>query len=228
MATVVGSTASNFPQTSNNDTVDAIVDEIADYEGAKTRTAMQNKARACLRRTTREFNRMNWSFNRVTTDIDLENDEVSGTVGEYAIPADFKVGLRSQMVDSNSKTRETVEWVEWRDWARYVPDQSTTGSMPLAYTARNIHQVGRIIVDPPPATVLTYPTMRMFYFRRIIMPAGNEVFNVPEEFQEAIVQRAIYHFISKVRNFREARDAGISAGPMDLSMIEVYRDWGDK
>ena len=72
-----------------------------------------------------------------------------------------------------------------------------------------------------------FKAIYLFYFRRILMPADNEVFNVPMEFQEAIVQRAIYHFISKVRNFREARDAGLSASGHHQQMIENYRDWAD-
>ena len=226
MTTVVGTTASNYPQTSNNDTVSAILEEIAEYEGGGSRDAIINRARRCLRRATREFNAMVWKFNRITEDITL-SAEVSGTVGEYDLAANFYRPLRAQMVDSDDKTRETVEWIEWRDWARYVPDQSTTGSMPLAYTARNIHLVGRVIVDPPPATTLTYPTMRLFYFRRIAFPADNEVFNVPAEFQDALVQRAIFHFISKVRSFREATIAGQSASGIHQQMIEVYRDWED-
>lgn len=229
MNTVVATISSNFPQTSQNSSVSEILDEIADYEGGKTRPETIERARKTLRRVTQKLNGMSWRFNRVETDFDIDTDVVSGTTNEYTLPADFYKPRRMQLVDSSSPadTREYVPYVDWDDWARERAAQNRTGSRPLMYTTDNIHETGRMFIDPPKATTLTYPTMRLFYFRRIIFPADNAVFNVPQEFEQAIVGIAVADFIAKVRNFREARAAKEDSGFSHQRMIDIYRDFSE-
>ena len=216
--------SSNFPQTSKNRNRGDLKDEIADYSGGGDRGDVLLQAGRSLNQSIREFNSRAWNFNRVTEDLTLASP-VSGTVAEYLLNEAFRNPIVAQTVDSNSKTRCVVRWVPWRVWAAEIPDQSATGSIPLAYTARNIHEVGRVIVDPPPATVLTYPTMRVFFHREITCPtADGSIINVPSAVEEAILQKAVALFISKKRSFRDARDAFQMA---EILRTRVERDWGD-
>lgn len=201
-----------------------MMDELASFTGGKTRTDTLDRAREAIFEEIRSFNSWSWTFNRVTEDITLT---ANGSTPDYALKADWRNPLRAQMVDSNNKTRDDVGWVEWGDWVSMLPDQSTTGSIPLLYTARNIHETGLITVDPVPATTLTYPTLRLFYHRRILCPEDNAVINVPTEVEQAIFDGAIWRFLRKMKTFREAREA---LAPSILSMQAItqeYRDYGD-
>jgi hypothetical protein len=132
------------------------------------------------------------------------------------------------MVDSNSATREDVSWIPWSVWVSDYPDQSNTGSIPLVYTARNIHQTGQVTVDPVPASSLTYPTLRLFYHRRIVFPtSGNSVLNVPEEVEQAIFEDAVWLYLRKVKTFREARDARAEALLSKSAIMFEYLDFED-
>ena len=108
------------------------------------------------------------------------------------------------------------------------PDQSSTGSIPLLYTAINIHETGQLTVDPVPAATLTYPTLRLFYHRRIEAPSGGgDVLEVPEEVEQAIFDEAIWRFLRKMKTFREAREAQASAIVSRAQLSQEYRDFED-
>lgn len=224
MARYAGSAAasSNFPQTSKGRVISAMMDELASFTGGKTRTDTLDRAREAIFEEIRSYNAWSWTFNRITEDITLVAAQA-----DYSLAANWRNSLRAQMVDSSGNTREDVDWIEWGDWVSTRPDQSTTGSMPLLYTARNIHETGQITVDPVPASSLTYPTLRLFYHRRILCPGDNAVINVPTEVEQAIFDGAIWRFLRKMKTFREAREA---LAPAILSMQTItqeYRDYGD-
>ena len=214
--------ASNFPQTSKNRPVSSIIEELASFTGGQSREDIPVRAREALFEEIRSYNSWKWTFNRVKEDLTL----VASTA-DYTLSQDFRSPLRGQMVDSSSKTRCEVSWIDWSDWASEVPDQSSTGSMPLLYTARNIHENGLVTVDPVPASTLTYPTLRLFYHRRILCPADNEVINVPTEVEQAIFDGAIWRFLRKIGTFRDAREALASALLSKAQITQEYRDYED-
>ena len=218
-----GTTAATFPQTSNNRSLDGMVSELAQYSGGEDRADVQDKARASILAAIREFNQVYWAFNLVTQDHTL----VAGTAN-YTLNSQFARQHRAQMVDSNSKTSEEVEWIPWELWASKYPDQSSTGSMPLYYTARNLHETGQITIDPVPAATLTYPTLRIFYFRWIDSPSsGSDKIECPSVVEAAIFDTAIYKFLSKVKGFRESRDAMGSALLSRAAVEREYRAFED-
>jgi len=215
-----GSTQTSFPQVSDNRSLGALVTELAQYSGGENRDDVQAKARASIFAAIRQFNQVYWTFNRLSQDLTL----VASTA-TYTLNSRFARQHRAQMVDSSSKTREDVGWIPWELWVSSFPDQSTTGSMPLFYTAHNTHETGLITVDPVPASSLTYPTLRIFYFRWIALPSGdNDSIDCPSVVEQAIFDMAVFIFLSKVRGFRESRE---SLGQALLSRAAVEREYRD-
>jgi len=227
MPTTTAVVAASFPQTDGNRKVSQIIEEIAGYIGGKDRGDIKNSAREELFGSIREFNGFLWEFNRLSDDLTLANP-VSGTDAEYNLSANFYRPVLAQMVDSaspNPQTRDLVSWIDWKEWAKRFPWQNTTGSVPIFYTARNIHELGRVIIDPPPASTLTYPTMRVFYFRRIFLPADTAVINVPQEFEESLVLSAAARLVLKRKG--RARELTDNARIHKQRMIDEYRDFQD-
>ena len=223
MPSYAGTAASNFPQTSKNRTLDSLKKELASFIDGDARDKNLDKAQQAIFEEIRSFNSWAWKFNRVTEDITL----VAATA-DYTLKQDWRNPLRAQMVDSSGNTRTDVDWIDWSEWVSFLPDQSTTGSMPLNYTARNIHETGQITVDPVPASTLTYPTLRLFYHRRILCPAtGGTPINVPTEVEQAIFDGAIWRFLRKVKSFRDAREALGSALIAKAEITQEYRDFED-
>jgi len=223
MPRYAGSTSSTFPQTSKNRTLDELEAELADFTGGKLRDDIKDRARRSIFEAIRAFNQTYWTFNIVTEDHTL----VAATAA-YTSNAKFARQYRAHMVDSSGDTREEVEWIPWELWSSRFPAQNTTGSVPLFYTARNLHETGQIIVDPVPASTLTYPTLRMYYFRWIDCPnGGGDVIECPAVVEQAIMDEAIYRFIRKVRGFREAREAKTDALLSRLAVEREYRAYED-
>jgi hypothetical protein len=204
-----------------------MMSEIASFTGGQDRPDVLAQARQAIFEAIRSFNAWAWTFNRVTEDITLSSPN-SGTDADYSLSENWRSPLRAQLVDSDGKTREHVEWIQWAIWVTELPDQSTTGSTPLYYTARNIHETGVVTVDPPPATAdLTYPTMRLFYHRRILCPSDNTAINVPTEVEQAIFDEAVWRFLRKKKTFKEARDAKQAALVSKSEIQFEYRDFED-
>ncbi len=221
-----GTSGSNFPQISKNRTFDSWAVELTEYTGGEDRPDIIRKAESTIRATIKRWNDVYWSFNVVTEDIALASP-VSGTIGEYDLSSDWKGPLRAQLVDSNSKTRDHITWVEWKEWISNLPDQSSTAGRPTMYTARSVFRLGRIIIDPPKASTLTYPTLRLFYFKRIACPSGNAAVEVPEEVEQAMFDDSVYQFLAKIRSFKEASNAKRDA-LISRQMVErEYRDYKD-
>lgn len=218
-----GTSATSFPQTLNNRTLDAIKNELASFSGGQTRKDILIRAQEAIFEAVYTFNATPWTFNRVSEDITLIADQ-----SEYSLQSNWRNPLRAQMVDSSSKTRQDVQWIPWVVWVSQYPDQSTTGSMPLTYTAINIHETGQITVDPVPATTLTYPTLRLFYHRRIEVPSsGNDILEVPQEVEQAIFDESVWRFLRKIKTFREARDAQAAALLSRSAITFEYADFED-
>lgn len=223
MPTSTTVSAAQFPQTSDNRTIGEAKTELAMYSGGQARTDILDRAGHAYRRAIREFNDVPWKFNRMTDDIELVAD-----TADYQLENDFRNPIRAIMVDADNNTRESVAWVKYEEWVYHLPDQSTTGSMPLLYTVRNAHETGLLTVDPIPASSLSYPTLRVHYHRRIEIPEDDaERVNAPVEVEEAIFARALAIFMSMVRTPREAGEYSVEAAVRRARVEIEHRDWED-
>jgi hypothetical protein len=231
----VGQDASGFPQTGDNRTRESASIEIAEHHGGSSQADVTERAGKCWDAAVRQMNAFLWKFNLVTEDITLSSpvaaDATAGIVAnsEYNLSANFKFPFRAILVDSSSKPRDSVQFVNYGEWLAHTPDQSSTTSSPTRYTARNIHQVGRIIVSPPLSTSsLTWPTLRLVYFRPIDLAEGaTSKLAVPVEVDEAIFQLAVANFESKVKGPQFAQAQLVRAHATIAVVQATWRDYAD-
>jgi len=214
--------AADYPQTNDNRTLNALIQDILEYIGGEDDPDMQSRAMAALNTAVREFNGVLWKFNRLRQDITL-------TAGrDFSLSANFRAPLAATLLNASNEERERVVWVPFEEFIEYFPDRTGTGTSPMYYTIRNSHETGIVTVEPKLVTPLQYPKMRVEYFRRIERVATeNDVLNVPEEVEEALVQRAVSIMLSKARRFEEARDAIAMARAQRMQCEVDWRDWPD-
>lgn len=215
---------SNFPQKGNNRTLAQIEQEIGQYVGGAANKSMKNRVKASVREAVRDYNSWMWTFNRTSQDITLVS-----TDPDYSLNSNFRSPLRSFLVDSDGKNREEVEYVPWRRWAILRPDESGTGSQPAIYTLFNPHAEGLVIVHPIPTAPLSYPTFRLRYHKRIVMPSSPSMkLDVPEEIEEGIFLKALALSTHKAKNSAlKAAGEYRMAGDKRLELEQEYRDWPD-
>lgn len=218
--------AGDFPQDNGNRTRAQLVEEVLGFTGGIDDTDMKGRAAAALNSAVREFNFLLWKFNRMRQDITL-------TAGrDFTLEAPFRATLNAQLLDANGDARDRLEWVPFEEFAPAYWDLTDVSSYPEVYTIRNAHETGILSVNPKLVTPLQYPTLRLDYFRRIVKLAGDEdVLNVPEEVEEAIVKRAIAILLSKVRSVSaydtSARDATAMARDLFNVCRAQYEDFPD-
>lgn len=215
-----------FPQDDNNRTRDEAIAEIASFYGGENRNAIKLRAGKSWESAIREYNTWLWVFNRVTADLTLASPTPASS-DTYSLPTDFAAPNRAKIVDANGKERQSVRWVPFAEWTYFVPDHSGTGTQPLVYTAQNIHETGLVSVYPRIVSP-SWPTLRVFYFRRILIPtAGNERLNVPFEVDEGIFQLAQAKMTHKQKTFAAAAAEYDRATSYRLGLEHRFRDFPD-
>lgn len=229
MPTVTVTPSAAYPQSGDNRSKTELIDEITGYSGGTARPDMKQVAGAQLNRAVRHFNNMLWKFNRITEDITLSSPVSATNNAQFSLSNDWKAPLVAILVDSDGDDRDKVQWTDYKIWRRITPFQKTQGNIPIRYTARTIYREGRVFVDPPLDTSnLTYPTMRLEYFKRIALLVNDtDVLDVPIEVEEAILMTAIALYIEKDRNFRDGREARNVARELRAPVEFEYRDWQD-
>ncbi len=228
MATSDSVSLLGFPQTGTGRSASEFNKDIAEYVGLRDDPQGQILAGRCIRRAIGSFNNRPWTFNRLTTDIDLSTPvSVSGEDNEYDTDGAIRNTLAAWVVDSDGNTREYVEWVEFSRWLIEVPQQKTLGTIPRKYTWQNLHQTGRIIVHPSLNTAtLTHPTMRLHFHRRIVY-TNNGFINVPEEVEEAIEALAVSIIVQKRRPRDNQFSPTIEQRLAVAARLAVENEYGD-
>lgn len=218
---------SAFPQDFGNRTRGEVLTEIASFYGGEDRASILNRAAKAWESAIREYNTWLWTFNRVTIDITLSSPSPAAS-DTYSLPTDFAAPNRAKLVDANGKERDAVEWVPFDEWLVYVPDRSTTASRPIFYTAQNAHETGLVTIYPRAASSLQWPTLRIYYFRRILIPTdAGERLNVPLEVDEGIFQLAQAKMTHKQKNFAFASAEYDRAVGYRLGLEHRFRDFPD-
>lgn len=220
---VVVGTGSTYPQTAATPTRATTVAEIASHTGGEESSLQLSRAGLSYDAAIRSFNDVRWKFNRLVNDITLTATNVFSLATAFAEP------YRAVLVDSNSKEVYPVAWLEWGVFTEGMLPNLGTGPMPQYYSARNVHETGQVTVYPTLAAPLTYPTLRIYYFRRIIAASSDDTrLNVPEEVYQAIFQLALANYLSKTREgaARAAAEYTLAAG-MRARVEQLHRDWAD-
>lgn len=221
-----------YPNTFQNRTRDNAIAELLETVGGSGQTDAQTRAGRAWDAAVRDFNSVIWRFNIKTQDITLDGTTVSGGVqgiAEYQLTDKFLAPVRCQLLDSNGLSRALVQWFPYAEWLVWRRNQLTGGPLPLRYTARNVHETGKVTFDPRPVGPLTYPTARLFYASYIdLQPTGNLTLDVPPDVDEAIFMLAEAKLLAKNKRFGdEAITAFKLAADMRLRVERQHRIYGE-
>jgi hypothetical protein len=153
----------------------------------------------------REYNSVAWRFCIKTQSITLDGTTVVGGVqgvAEYQLTDFFRTPIRCNLLDAQGLSRTLVTWMPYAEWLVWRRDQLTGTSLPIRYTARNVHETGMVTFDPRPFSILTYPTARLVYASWIaLQPTAGLTLDVPPDVDEGIFQLAVANLIAKNKRF---------------------------
>lgn len=217
-----------YPQTGANRTAFDLERDVAEYVGLGNDSGGKALASRCIRAAVGAFNNRPWTFNRVTFDVPLATPvAVAGSDNEYDLPTDFRNPLAAWLADADGDVRDVVEWVDFLRWKIDVPAQKGRGGTVAYYTARNVHETGRILIYPTqdPAN-LAHPTLRLHYHRRIIYPTSG-VLNVPTEVERAIEAEAVAIIVQKTRPRDNQASPATEQVIADRLRLAIEREYGD-
>jgi hypothetical protein len=224
MATNITSVGtSGFPQKSKNLTRSKVLSRIASYIGGASDAMATKRAGEAWEDAIESYNEIFWSFNRVRQDITLVAD-----TNVYTLNTDWRAYNRAVLLDSNSVERITVEWIDWDRWTDEETQQTHSSGIPYFYTAENTHERGEVRVDPTPGSSITYPTLRLYYWRWIEVPtAGGSQLNVPRDIDRAIYKLGVAMAVHKATTAREAAADYALAEQARQKAEDRYRQWPD-
>lgn len=226
---VVSNAASNFPQTGAGRTLSDMLTDIAIAAGGENDPDRRTRALTALRRAIRVYNEVRWKFNRVSEDYTL----VAAT-SSYALPADFADPQRLVMLDSSNGLVGVgpLIYVDWTDWLDGDGSDTGEGNPPSFYTINNEHEAGTLFIKPKPKSDVAtsaYPKMRLYYYRRIVMPTGDsEKINIPVEIEGGVEDLAVAYYVGYI----EGAPASVQPVAMALrhkeELEQRYRKYPDK
>ena len=224
MSNIVVPSSANFPQTGINRTISALLTDLQDYVGGG---GAEGRARAlrALAETVRAFNSMAWRFNRKSTDVTF----VAST-SDYALPATVRSIWKVMLLDDDDELIDEVPFVSYQDFLLYDGSTQSPVSIPNAYTLFNVFDTGNIRFLPSMGTTFSYPTARVFYHIRIVVPSTDDdesTLIVPQEVETAIVRQAASLLVARTRTFEEAARARADANELTLAAQREWRDWPD-
>lgn len=222
-----------YPETFQNRTRTQAQDELVEYVGGVGQSDALARAGRAWDAAVREFNSVGWRFNIRTQNITLDGTTVNGAgvvgVAEYQLVDKFRSPGRCNMLDSQALSRTFVPWIPYKEWLIWRSDQQTGTSLPIRYTARNVHETGLVTFDPRPQGILTYPTARLIYLTWIdLQPVAGSTLDVPPDVDEAIFQLATANLLAKNKRFGDdARMAFQKAADLRLACERNHRDYGE-
>ncbi len=215
--------SSAFPQTTGNRTRASMVDDVLDYVGGRDRSKWREVASRSIDSAIRQFNTIAWRFNRRQQDITLLND-----TSDYTLTSTIRNPLRCRLLDINSNPVHTVHWQRFEDETKFTPSRQSVTSVPARYTIRNVHLNGLVTFLPRIGTVnVNRPVARVDFHKRIDIPTGTGLIDVPVGVEAAIVDEAVAITVAKVRTFLESRDARILSRASRERVEWEWRDWPD-
>lgn len=217
--------AADFPQLAGLRKVSAIIDDLLDYTGGADRPESRNRARRALAETVRAFNSMAWRFNRRTKDITFAAD-----TSDYALDATTRDVWKVMLLDASDYFMGDVTFTPYEDFLRYDGVTVSSVTTPDEYTLFNTFNEGNIRFLPRigPGPFTSIPTARVFYHKRIDVPAtDDDTIAVPIEVESAIVRQAAVLLIGRIRSFEEGARARADANNVTLAAQREWRDWPD-
>lgn len=217
---------SSFPQTGEGRTREALTKAIARYGGGAGDPARLEMAVEALHEAVREYNGVLWVFNRLVQDITL-----TAATSTYTLQSTFRAFERAKTLDASDIEKENVEWVGWTQFVTCYQDQGSTGDPPSVYSAQNTHETGTVYFYPKPVapTTGTRPKARLYYFRRMALPAAESTLDVPPEIEQGIQTLAVAIHMSQFKSF-DVQSVGMMYRRAETSRLRLeqeFRVWPD-
>lgn len=107
---------------------------------------------------------------------------VAGTQ-EYDLQRAFKAPRNFSLRDSSAVDKARLSYLEWGSFLKEMNYQGASGE-PQHYSVNNDHRFGKLRLDVAPSAqwIVTYPTARFWYYRRVQYPGdlGGSI-DVPSE-----------------------------------------------
>ena len=169
---------SDWSPTPGVETLGTLTKAVTGYVGLPTDDEATEVAVACIRRAIDKINMQRWHWAYSYQDIQF----VVGTV-EYGAEPDMKAPRKCTLIDTDNLEAGILRYYPW---AEFLERLSYIGAQdPCEYSLSNLHDVGTITLNGTvsAAWVAKYPTMRLWYYRRVLYPsAPSDVVDVPSEF----------------------------------------------
>ncbi len=210
--------AGEFPQTGDNRTLQETADELLQFVGGVDDPEQLKRAKDSLRAAVRRYNSLLWNFTRASETITLLS-----SIGTYALDKRFRAPVRVTVEDSGGVMRGRLARTTWTRFIDLHLLNAAEAQIPIRYTVENPHKIGDITISRTPASTITYPTVRVYQFRRIEFPANpKEKLNVPAEVGEGIFRWALADIIHKVRGGRASQPDQLIAREY---LLDVRKSW---
>lgn len=210
-------TALNFPASGANRTRKDATAQIASYIGGGNNPAQITRAGYCWDEAVQRYNSVWWTFNRERDDITLT------ATNEFDLEGDFGAPERAFLLNSSSERKNKVNWIPFEELVDREEDNSGTATMPTRYSIFNPHGEGKVRVYPTLGSSITYPTLRILYFKRIAKASGpNSRLDVPVEVDQGIFDLAVAIMIARTQGPSASRAYFRDA---EAQRIELERTW---
>jgi hypothetical protein len=143
--------------------------EVARYVKAPNDTDALAAAGSCINNAIRRLNTRAWQWSLTYQDITLAASDAS-----YSLAAAFKAPRHAELLDSSGNAKMRLDWALPKNFLEQFEDRSTNGD-PHAYTVLNFQDAGELLLSAPPSSsfVSAYPTLRLWYFPRLQVLAGD-------------------------------------------------------
>lgn len=135
----------------------------------------------------RYYNAKTWKWNITYQDITL----VVNTA-DYDLSSQVKEPRYAELLDASGNSVSRLKYQDPRSFLEWNFPITASGS-PDCYTLMNNHATGTLTVNYAPTTdfITSYPTLRLWYYRRIQHPtADSDEIDVPSEAEGGIIWKA--------------------------------------
>ena len=182
-------TAGTFTQSPAATAFSALYGRALNYVGAPTDTDATTIAKEGIVAGIKRINTRTWSWSLAAATVTF----VSGESGrEYLVATNFKSPRSFELLDASSRIAGRLYWEDPKTFDRDFENRASAND-PTHYTVFNPFDNGYLTINAAPtaAWVVSYPTGRLRYYKRVaFLSADAEVLAAPTEVEEFLVWHA--------------------------------------
>ena len=190
---------------------------VCGYVGMPNDDEALEQALAAIHEAIDNINQRDWNWAAVYEDIVSD-----ATLVDYPVPSNFKRPFRLVRLDADGLSIGRIPFVPWMSFLNEYSEGQAASGDPCVYTVANVKEYGTISLDCTPSAdwVSKYPTLRLWYYRKLQYENQDGAPDWPSE------------FTPYVRNYAKAILAGTYApakvafahGLAEAAMNRLVRD----